>query len=311
MAYIIFPRACGIHVSMIQRAEVIVPHYGTAPPLRRARPPVTTRICLQRVSSPGHPPMPYVPCVPPEWGRWPLVPTLAVKPTRSFPPDGHGPPVGHSCPTDTLSFKQTISLVYPPLRLNSGLQNAGSLPATWPQLSTPSTMFLTACTTSPSEPRTCAILSRSLSVTDPSFRVSKSIVIPSGVPSSSFLAYRFPVEAVVESMLLAIPRALSRLEIFLEAGTNSLLLERVTMRTLVGATVTGSERTWDIQSVSNWRAGQGVYRKVSRARSCSPRERRLEICTSRHALASSRGCGRSRTTAQSHSACTRVRSRKS
>lgn len=117
-------------------------------------------------------------------------------------------------------------------------------------------MFLTACTASSSEPRTCAIESRSLSVTEPSFRVSKSTVMPSAVPSSSFLAYRFPMEAVVESMLLAMPRAPSRLEIFRAAGTNSLVLERVTMRTLVGATEIGSERIWGL----HYHCG-GVVRK--------------------------------------------------
>ena len=68
------------------------------------------------------------------------------------------------------------------------------------------------------------------------------MVIPSGIPSSPFLAYRLPIEAVVESVLFVIPRALSRPEIFLEDGENSLLLERVTMMTFVGAREIGSER---------------------------------------------------------------------
>lgn len=86
--------------------------------------------------------------------------------------------------------------------------------------------------------------SLSLKVIAPLLRVSKSTVILKGVPSSSFLAYRLPIETLEESTLLAIPRALRRLASDLTAGRKAGLFERGTRRTLVGATRIGNDRTF-------------------------------------------------------------------
>ncbi len=87
------------------------------------------------------------------------------------------------------------------------------------------------------------MVSRSLRVMDPFATVSKSTVILSGVPSSSFLAYLLPIEAPEESTLFAIPNARSREDRLRVMGVNWACDEIGTMRTLVGATARGSDRT--------------------------------------------------------------------
>lgn len=87
---------------------------------------------------------------------------------------------------------------------------AGRRCATFPHVSNPSSMFFTAWTTASSEPRSWAVLSRSRRVTEPLGNVSKSIVMPIGVPNSSLRAFRLPMEALEESTLLEMPRSRSR-----------------------------------------------------------------------------------------------------
>lgn len=67
--------------------------------------------------------------------------------------------------------------------------------------------------------------------------------MPSGVPSSSFLAYRLPIDVDDASTLLEILSRRSRAASFFTAGWSDGLLERGTMSTLVGATEMGMERT--------------------------------------------------------------------
>jgi hypothetical protein len=88
------------------------------------------------------------------------------------------------------------------------------------------------------------MVSRSRSVIEPLLRVSKSTVIPNGVPSSSFLAYLLPIDAPDESRLLEIPRARRRAEIFRTNGLNCEFEDSGTISTLVGATERGNERTF-------------------------------------------------------------------
>ena len=70
------------------------------------------------------------------------------------------------------------------------------------------------------------------------------MVMPSGVPSSSLREYRFPMDAEESSILLGIPRRRSLVVSLEMKGLKSAWLERGTMRTLVGATMGGKERTW-------------------------------------------------------------------
>ena len=71
---------------------------------------------------------------------------------------------------------------------------------------------------------------------------SKSMVIPNGVPNSSFLAYLLPMEAEESSTLNGI-FPFSKLETFFTIGCNSELLDNGTNKTLVGATIGGSDNT--------------------------------------------------------------------
>ena len=66
---------------------------------------------------------------------------------------------------------------------------------------------------------------------------------PNGVPSSSFRAYRLPIEAFESSTREAIPRLRNFCETCETSGLNSALDERGTMRHLIGATVGGRDRT--------------------------------------------------------------------
>lgn len=87
------------------------------------------------------------------------------------------------------------------------------------------------------------MVSRSLSVTELSRTVSKSTVIPSGVPSSSFRAYRLPIDALDESTLLAMPKKRRRAESRETKGVNWGWAESGMMRTLFGATARGRDKT--------------------------------------------------------------------
>lgn len=105
-------------------------------------------------------------------------------------------------------------------------------------------MLLTASTISDSDARTCFVLSRSRSVIVPFFTESKSIVIPSGVPSSSFREYRFPMLADESSMRFEIPRTRRRCDSFRTIGEKSGCVESGTIKTFVGATAGGSDKIW-------------------------------------------------------------------
>ena len=107
----------------------------------------------------------------------------------------------------------------------------------------PSTMLLIAAHIVDSSDLTCFVLSRSRRVNVLSFTDWKSTVMPSGVPSSSFLEYLLPMLAEESS---------TRFEMFIcrsfwpmrwIRGLKSGWLESGTRRTLVGATGGGKDRT--------------------------------------------------------------------
>ncbi len=77
----------------------------------------------------------------------------------------------------------------------------------------------------------------------PSFTVWKSTVMPRGVPSSSFRAYRLPILADESSVLLEMPNRRSFAVTFWRIGLKSALLDSGTRRTFVGATPGGNDRT--------------------------------------------------------------------
>lgn len=83
--------------------------------------------------------------------------------------------------------------------------NFGNRFATSSHVSSPSTIDLTAAQISSWLALTCVVVSLSRRVMVLSLMVWKSTVMPSGVPSSSFLEYRFPILTDESSVLLATP----------------------------------------------------------------------------------------------------------
>lgn len=127
-------------------------------------------------------------------------------------------------------------------------ENCGNRLQTSDHVVRPSTMFLTASTISVSDARTCFVLSRSRKVIVPSFTESKSTVIPSGVPSSSFRAYLFPMLADESSMRFETPILLKRCDNFRTSGPKSGCVESGTIKTLVGATAGGRDNTCELSA---------------------------------------------------------------
>lgn len=109
-------------------------------------------------------------------------------------------------------------------------------------------MFLTASTISVSDARACFVLSRSRKVIVPSFTESKSTVMPSGVPSSSFRAYLFPMLADESSMRFETPILPKRCDNFRTSGAKSGCVESGTIKTLVGATAGGRDNTCELSA---------------------------------------------------------------
>ena len=87
------------------------------------------------------------------------------------------------------------------------------------------------------------MVSLSLRVKVLSFTDWKSTVIPSGVPSSSFLEYRLPILAEESSTRLEIPSDRNFWPMRCTNGLKSRWEERGTRRTFVGAMGGGNERT--------------------------------------------------------------------
>lgn len=121
--------------------------------------------------------------------------------------------------------------------------NSGSLRQMSFQLSCPSTRDLTAARMSVSEALTCFMLSLSLSVIEPFLTVSKSTVIPKGVPSSSFLEYLLPILAEESSNRFEMPISRRLLASLRTIGRNDWCDESGTSSNFVGAIAGGRERT--------------------------------------------------------------------
>lgn len=77
-----------------------------------------------------------------------------------------------------------------------------------------------------------------------SWTLWKSMVIPRGVPNSSFRLYRLPIDAEESSTRLETPKERSLSDMCRRRGLKLSWVERGTSKTLVGATVGGNERTW-------------------------------------------------------------------
>jgi len=110
-------------------------------------------------------------------------------------------------------------------------------------ISCPFIKLLIACSTFGTDARTCCMLSRSRKVTVLSLTESKSTVTPRGVPSSSLREYRLPILTVELSTRFVIPSVRKRCVSLRTRGVKLEFEESGTMRTLIGATIGGSERT--------------------------------------------------------------------
>lgn len=91
-------------------------------------------------------------------------------------------------------------------------------------------------------PLTCLIEFLSLNVTVWSFIVSKSMVIPNGVPNSSLRAYFLPIEVLESSILKYISLLRKACEIFLSIAGKLSLFDIVVTNTLIGAICNGKEK---------------------------------------------------------------------